>query len=382
MSAEGRSGDIIVVGGYGQVGREVVRVLAPAFPGRVVVAGRSAARAEALARRTGEGARGLALDITSPTALSRLEGAALVVMCLDQRTTFFVEQCLRAGIDYVDVTANGDSLAAFERLGPLAREAGSTAVVSVGIAPGLTQLLAAQAVSRLDATQRLDLFVLLGAGDVHGAAAIEWTLENLAAPFDVYRDGVLQRVHSFRETTDVQFPGERQARPAWRFNFPDQRAAARTLSVPTVSTWLRFDPSWLGGVAAFAVKAGLGRLLHRAWVRRALTWLSQRVHAGSDAFAVMARAEGQVAGVPAVRWAAVQGHREAEATGRVAAEVARELLTGRRPGGVLHLDQFVEQPEALVRRVVEAVPDARYETSPTGAVTEAVIPHAVLAARG
>ncbi|WP_426753377.1 saccharopine dehydrogenase family protein [Myxococcus sp. Y35] len=360
MDAARRSGDIIVVGGYGQVGQEVVRVLASAFPDRVVVAGRSAARAEAFARRVGEGARGLGLDVTSPSALGRLAGAALVVMCLDQQDTAFVEHCLRSGIDYVDVTAREASLVAFERLGPIANQAGSTAVLSVGVAPGLTQVLAAQAVSSLDAVDRLDLVVLLGGGDAHGAAAIEWTLENLAAPFDVIRAGQRHRVHGFREAIQVQFPGERRPRSAWRFNFPDQRAAARTLAVPTVSTWLCFEPPLMSEWAALSVRAGLGHLLKWSWLRRALAWVAMRLRVGSDVCSVQARAEGHSAGAPAARVATLQGRREAELTGRVAAEVARDLLTGHRPGGVLHLDQYVE-PDAFLRRIVSAVPDSGYE---------------------
>ncbi|MFP2956934.1 saccharopine dehydrogenase NADP-binding domain-containing protein [Myxococcus sp. 1LA] len=158
-----RAGDILVVGGYGQVGREVVRILAPAFPGRVVVAGRSEARAASLARRAGEGTRARALDVTASDAVAHLAGVALVVMCLDQQTPSFVEHCLRLGIDYVDVTASQASLSAFERLAPIAAQSGSSAVLSVGVAPGLTQVLAARAVSSLDSVEQLDLFVLLGA---------------------------------------------------------------------------------------------------------------------------------------------------------------------------------------------------------------------------
>lgn len=344
------------------MGQEVVRILAPAFPGRVVVAGRSLDKAELHARRTGEGTRARALDVSAPDAVAHLEGVALVVMCLDQQSSSFVEHCLRSGIDYVDVTASEASLSAFERLAPVAAQARSTAVLSVGVAPGLTQVLAARATSPLDTVEQLDLFVLLGGGDTHGAAAIEWTLENLASPFDVYRKGQLHRVHGFHEATWVHFPGEARPRRAWRFNFPDQRTVARTLSVPTVSTWLCFDPPGMGTLAALAIRLGMGRLLRWPPLRRAVTWLALRAHTGSDVCSVLAQARGHSAGMPVTRVAALQGRREAMLTGRVAAEVARDLLTGQRPssGGVLHLDQFVDSKRFL-RRIAAAVPDARYE---------------------
>ncbi|MFP2956935.1 hypothetical protein ACLEPN_03655 [Myxococcus sp. 1LA] len=95
-------------------------------------------------------------------------------------------------------------------------------------------------------------------------------------------------------------------------------------------------------------------------LRRAATWLALRAHAGSDVCSVLAKATGFVAGKPVTRVAALQGRREAVLTGRVAAEVAREVLTGHKPGGVLHLEQFVD-PEPFLRRIAAAVPDTGYE---------------------
>jgi glutamyl-tRNA reductase len=47
-----RDGQIVVLGGYGALGQVVTRTLAGWYAGRVVVAGRDARRAEALARAT------------------------------------------------------------------------------------------------------------------------------------------------------------------------------------------------------------------------------------------------------------------------------------------------------------------------------------------
>lgn len=44
---------VLVVGGYGQVGRVAARALTELFPERVIVAGRDAVKAEACARSLG-----------------------------------------------------------------------------------------------------------------------------------------------------------------------------------------------------------------------------------------------------------------------------------------------------------------------------------------
>ena len=50
--------DILITGGYGTVGRRVAPYLAPEHPGRLVVAGRSAAKAGQLVVELGYGVRG------------------------------------------------------------------------------------------------------------------------------------------------------------------------------------------------------------------------------------------------------------------------------------------------------------------------------------
>ncbi|WP_426731418.1 saccharopine dehydrogenase NADP-binding domain-containing protein [Myxococcus faecalis] len=368
------SRQMLIVGGYGQVGQAVARALAPEYPGRVVIAGRSRERAEAFAASLGHGARGMALDVHAEGAAARLDGVGLVVMCVDQEQDTFVRACLEAGVDYVDVTARHASLVAFERLDTVARRSGATAVLSVGVAPGVSNVLAARAVAGMERVERLDLFVLLGAGDAHGDAAIAWTLDQLDAPFEVLEEGRLRRVHGFSERSWVRLPGEAKPRAGWRFDFPDQHTVARTLSVPTVSTWLSVDPRWLTGLLALAVRLGIGRVLRRSWLRRAVMWLLHRARMGSDVCAVVARARGWRDGQVVTREGVLQGHREAALTACVATEVARELLRGGGPGGVLHLDQLPGR-DALLQRVVDASPGARLSLpeSEHFVVTESVL---------
>lgn len=81
--------EILIVGGYGQVGRVVADRLGRLFPGRVIVAGRNLEQAEAFARRTGGRVRPRRLDVTElhePAAA--LGNAQIVVMCVDQPDAF------------------------------------------------------------------------------------------------------------------------------------------------------------------------------------------------------------------------------------------------------------------------------------------------------
>ena len=75
-----RSGRILVVSGYGHVGRGVVETLAPEFPGSVVVAGRDARKAEAYSHDFGGKVAWRTLDLARPASWSAaLDGADTVV---------------------------------------------------------------------------------------------------------------------------------------------------------------------------------------------------------------------------------------------------------------------------------------------------------------
>jgi saccharopine dehydrogenase-like NADP-dependent oxidoreductase len=75
--------DILITGGYGTVGRRVAADLAPDYPDRVVVAGRSAEKAARLAAELGHGVRGRRVDVGDPDSVeAALDGVGVVMSCI------------------------------------------------------------------------------------------------------------------------------------------------------------------------------------------------------------------------------------------------------------------------------------------------------------
>ncbi|MGW1149026.1 saccharopine dehydrogenase NADP-binding domain-containing protein, partial [Streptomyces sp. NPDC002454] len=204
----GVAGRILVPGGYGAVGEEVTATLERWFPGRVVPGGRSAERA----RRHG----GVQVDVTDPRGFERvldhLGDVAVVVLCVEPPDASVARICLERGIHLVDVGADADLLAAVEGLRETAVRTRAAAVLSVGVAPGLTNLLARRAHEEVGGAERIDVTVLLGSGERHGADAVRWTVAHLAAP-----------TAGRRLRTSLPGFGRRTAHP---FPFSDQHASA------------------------------------------------------------------------------------------------------------------------------------------------------------
>ncbi len=341
-NAQPDAGKILIVGGYGAVGLSIAERLAPGFPGRVVISGRNIEKAQAAAASVGHGTEARAVDIFAADTGQALDGVATVIVCLDQTDTRFVEHCLSRGIHYVDISAEYSFLSQVENLDDLARRNGATALLSVGVAPGLTNLLAARARDRMDSVDRIDILLESGLGDRHGQGAIEWILDNLDAPYQVMENGRPTSVRSFGDSMDLGLAGQEKKRPAYRFNFSDQHVLARTQSVPSVSTWVRYDSRFVTWLFAVASRAGLGRLLRRPFWRKRAVWLFMNVHMGSDICGIAVRAVGRSGSEPAETLVGVTGRKEALMTAIVAADSARQVLTAPPGPGVMHSDQAIK----------------------------------------
>ncbi len=321
---------VLVVGGYGAVGGTVTATLGAWFPGRVVPAGRDEARA----RRHG----GVRVDVTDPDGFGRvLDGlgdVAAVVLCVEPPDTGVARVCLERGVHLVDIGATRRLLDGVSDLDATAVAGGATAVLSVGVAPGLTNLLARRAHEAVGGAERIDLTVLLGSGERHGGDAVRWTVENLAEP-----------VTGRPLRTVLPGYGTRTAHP---FPFSDQHSLSRTLAVPEVTTRLCLDSRPLTALLFALRRTGLLRTTRRQGVRRLVTGAFRRVHLGGDGFAVRADArsgDGRGAAY------AMTGRAQSRVTGLVAAYVTRELLTGDLPAGVHHIDRLpalAGLPELLV----------------------------------
>ncbi|MEU7897353.1 saccharopine dehydrogenase [Nonomuraea sp. NPDC049152] len=282
---------VLILGGYGAVGREAATALT-GHPGTtVIVAGRNPGDARPI-----PATRPMRVDAADPADLARA--------------------CLERGIHYLDVSASHHVLTGIQELDGLARERGATAVLSVGLVPGITNLLARVCVER-SPTSDLRIGVLLGSGEQHGPAALAWTLDGLGQ-----LDG----------SWTMSFPAPYGRRSVHRFPFSDQYTLPGTLGVATASTGLCLDSRLTTGLLAAAGRPAIARLLRRSKVRDLLLRTLEKTHLGSDGFAVTARS-GRAE-------AAFSGRLQSRATGRTAALLIRHLPT--LPPGVGHIEQLVD----------------------------------------
>lgn len=240
---------ILIVGGYGEVGQLVARFLYDLGHHQLIIAGRSLKAAQALSQSL-PGSSPRQLDAFKSTwSDADFEGIGLVVNCIDSTDDIFARACLSRGLSYFDLTADDRAHQRIEALQSLALENHGTAVLSLGLAPGLTNLLARQCHEQRPDSDKFEVGVMLGLGDLHGKAAIRWTLENLFVG------------HSNKQIFNFGRPWDQRA--SYWFNFSDQYALERTyhknfatylsLSSALVTSFIGFLRKWprLKGLLSF-----------------------------------------------------------------------------------------------------------------------------------
>ncbi len=334
--------DIVVIGGYGHVGAQICLLLSDKFPGVVYAAGRSLDRAEQFCKSTGGRVSPLQMDAAEAFSAEKMRGVKMVVMCLDQQDSSFAEACLIEGIHYIDITANLAFFGQMARLNQSGNKVGATAVLSVGLAPGLTNLLAGEARLMMDEVQQLDIAIMLGLGDSHGQAAIEWTVDNLSARFEIMKDGKMANVDSFTGAKRTDWGAGLGIRRAYRFPFSDQLILPQTLGIPSVSNRLCFDSRAATGGIALLQKLGLLRWLRRGRLRAVAVRSFGKIRYGTERYAIKVEATGLKNGAKATAEYVIQGFRESTVTAQVAAIAAGVVYSnGSGTPGIYHLEQLL-----------------------------------------
>lgn len=321
-----KSQAVLVVGGYGEVGRHVVRTLI-SMQKRVVIASRNASKGQAFIEslknypevsfRTFDLTK--SLDELSPV----LEGVAAVIMCSDQSDVKFVNLCLEKGIQYVDIAAEDEHLREIEKLNTIAQANHTTAVLSVGLAPGLTNLLVRECREKSPELTQFEIGILLGTGDAHGAQAIAWSMKNLL------------HWNSSLAPRNIEYGPPWGRRQSYPFEFSDQYALERTMDIKA-STFLCFSSKVLTAMTFFLRQPLLLPLIQK--FPKILKFIGNVSWGGDDCYAIQIHGISESREVQAI----LKGQNEALVTGVMAAVVTDHMMRNKISDGVFHIHQIIK----------------------------------------
>ena len=331
-----KNGNILIIGGYGEVGGKIAKLLLQSYPNRIWIAGRNIEKAKDFCVQHKNLVRPLQLDVSEKVHPEQLENVALVIMCLEQKDTAFAQLCLNEGISYIDITASYTFLKKLEALHSLAVQKHSTAIFSVGMAPGLTNLMAMHATRQLSSLEKMHISILLGAGDTHGTAAILWILQQLNKPFSSYNN---QKVANFTNKRTVKFK-KIGKRSVYQFNFSDQHTLTKHFPSIPIVTRLGFDVEPLNKFVSFLQKSRIACLLKFNGIQILLASLIPKIKIGSDVCGIQIEAIGKIHHKVASFTLDFLDRDESLVTAKVAAFIANEFLNNKHPAGAYHIEEL------------------------------------------
>lgn len=257
---------VLLLGGTGILGKDAAELLArEKLVTEIAIASRRLEAAQRVASEIGDKARAVSVDIKDQPRLVSIAGDYDIVVNAAGPTFEVQVPALRAAIEagshYCDIGVDGNTTERALELDAQARARAVTAVIGIGLDPGLSNLLALHATHQLDKTEELYVCMLdhvatmgmfspeetLARARESGHVDTSWQdiLEIARGPVLTYREGRWVRVEPIENPVEVDLPSGRRV-TAYPVGTSEPVTLPRHLSsVKNVSTLFSFFPPQL-----------------------------------------------------------------------------------------------------------------------------------------
>lgn len=343
--ADNKIPKIIVLGGYGAVGKILVSRLSKQYPGAVIIAGRDGNKAKALSDRTPHTTYATIDGNKSNTYIPVLapeNNVRVVISCVELPAySTLAQEVLARGIHFTELTATYDAHKRLLALDQIAKSHKSTAIVGVGLMPGLSNIMAYDISQRLDVVDRVEINLMLGLGDSHGLDAVKWTLRNFASRYESIKSGHIISVKSFTDAFATQLIDEKKLRHFYRFNFSDQHTLTHSIKANEIVSRMAFDSRLVTRSLGWLRRVGLLSLIkdkHAGVAHKMMHTLPL----GSDQWALQVEAHGLSSKKEASHKVLARGRAEGDATAVIATYVVAKLYEDKLPHGVHAIEKYIE----------------------------------------
>lgn len=232
-------GCAVVLGGYGNFGRRIVADLARDRDHRVIVAGRDARQARAVADEVGGSAEPAVLDSRAANLAAELKrlGASVVIHTAGpfQGQDYLVAQaCIEARSHYVDLADGRSYVCGIGGLDEAARRNDVLVVSGASSVPALSSAVVDMLRSHFTTIESIEHGITSGAKPP-GLAAMESVLGYAGKPIAQWRDGVWRTAYGWQDLARHSYPPPVGARWLANCDVPDlELFAQRYAPVRTV----------------------------------------------------------------------------------------------------------------------------------------------------
>lgn len=263
----GREQKIWLIGGSGDVGSRLARRLLNHTDALVTVLSRSGSNPTGL---NSERLEARAVDIAADGAGELIPSDAIIVNLTEATPPAVAAQVVERGCTFIETSASPAYVAALGNE-VCESESGGAMILCVGMAPGLTNLMAAR-VAQAEQVVAVDIGVEMGLGRHYGAAATEWFLKAAGTEYQLIRNGSRVPVRPGRLRRFFVFWKSEARRPALGLGFAEHEILASdpVPGLSTVRSFVSIDPPIITRILGLILSLGLG-----PWVARNARWLTR-----------------------------------------------------------------------------------------------------------
>ena len=342
---------IMVIGGYGQVGRLICKNLVE-MNRYVVVAGRSVEKSELLiAELGGEHLESRYVDVLNWED-HYLDDIETVVMATEMNNTFVLNVCLRNKVNYVDITPSGKIVDAIVKLRNRIEQSQSSVCIGVGIAPGVSNVLCEHLAKNFEKVQEINSYLMLGVGEPHGKNAVKWLVDNLEHSYYENNDST-RLVKSFSDGRNVFLDSNNKKKRYVRIDLADWHIMKEKHAEALVNSWYAYDVDSITRLFEVLQKIGVFRLLKYKKLKALFTKfveadmkLMKKLHFGTDSYAIMVEVKGNVNEEYIEKREVFRGRENNRITAKMCALVADRI--SKKTTGFYYMDELVNREDIKI----------------------------------
>ena len=284
---------ILIVGGYGNVGKVVSKILATKFPSKVIIAGRNKKKAQQLIEECNIQALAKQIDLkTNNFNEINFDEVHSAICCIEfLLNDNFILHCIKHQVNYTELATSYESYQRFAIYIKDILASGICLIPGVGLMPGLSGIFVHQAILNIGKIDKVQSFVLLGLGENHGLDAIRWMVEYANKSFFVKTERGRKEIDSFTNPMKINLLNESRSRNFYSFNFGDQHIITESMEVNTAETRLAFDSRFITWIVAVIKKIGVFSKIAKINPATIKKWLD-KFQFGSEIYAVQTHCSG------------------------------------------------------------------------------------------
>ncbi len=208
---------ILLIGGYGIFGSRIAERLAKVSSYHLIIAGRTADRAEQLVGHIkSSNAKAeisvIECDIRSPASLQYALNVSQCQLVINasgpyQDADFLhVRQIIQSGIHYIDMADSRRYVCNFSKLDSLAKQYGVLAITGASSVPALSSAIADNIAKNYLSVSHIDIGISPGNKTPRGSATVRSILSYCGRPFLIWHDRIWKPTRGWQGLTRRQYP--------------------------------------------------------------------------------------------------------------------------------------------------------------------------------